>query len=109
LELKHNHLTFFTNEEILPNPNLDFGKVKNPYLSLKIKFLQGEQKILRVKLKEQKQQEKAAEIKEKKYSVLTSLVEFGEETLADDNENKLSLSYLTCSLDQWTQLDILKN
>ncbi|CAG8771854.1 11168_t:CDS:2, partial [Ambispora leptoticha] len=36
LALKPKHLTFFTNEEIIPNPNLDFGEITSPYLPLKI-------------------------------------------------------------------------
>src|SRR5207249_9768297 len=41
LQLKSSALSFLVNEEILPNPNTDFGEVKSPYLFLKTKFLEG--------------------------------------------------------------------
>ncbi|CAG8774561.1 12532_t:CDS:2, partial [Ambispora leptoticha] len=36
LSLKPSSLTFFTSENILPNPNFDFGQITSPYLPLKI-------------------------------------------------------------------------
>ena len=56
LELKPQPLAFFIGEEILPNPNLDFGETKSPYLPLKVKFLAGEQKVLLKQQEELKKQ-----------------------------------------------------
>src|SRR4051794_20536666 len=46
LHLKPASSTFLVNEEIIPDPNTDFGTPKSSYLPLKIKFLQGEQQSL---------------------------------------------------------------
>ena len=59
LQLKPTSLSFFTGEEIIPNPNLDFGEQTSSYLPLKLKFLFGEQKVLRIEAqKTKKEQEK---------------------------------------------------
>lgn len=75
LELKPSHLSFLVNEEIIPNPNLDFGEVKSSYLPLKTKFLAGEQKTLRKEREAQEKQLRAEEILANKQSIITSLLE----------------------------------
>ncbi|CAG8648047.1 954_t:CDS:2 [Ambispora gerdemannii] len=78
LSLKSSALTFFINEKILPNPNLDFGEVKDTYLPLKTKFLSGEQKVL-IKQKEQTaKQANREELIANKQSILNSLLDFAE-------------------------------
>ncbi|CAG8855694.1 22308_t:CDS:1, partial [Gigaspora margarita] len=77
LNLKPQQQNFFVREEIIPDPNTQFGSVKSSYLPLKTKFLGGEQKVLRVKLKEQEQQERVELVQKKKNSILKSLLEFG--------------------------------
>ncbi|KLL05415.1 MAG: hypothetical protein MRERV_1c103 [Mycoplasmataceae bacterium RV_VA103A] len=76
LELKPISQNFLVNNEIIPNPNLDFGEVKSPYLPLKIKFLQGEQKKLRKEREAQEKQLRAEEILANKQSIITSLLEW---------------------------------
>jgi len=53
LNLKFTSLSFLVNHQIIPNPHTDFGQAPHPYLSLKTKFLEGEQKTLSEKAKEQ--------------------------------------------------------
>src|SRR5205814_4521373 len=81
LSLKSTSLNFLTSEEILPDPNLEFGEVTSPYLPLKLKFLLVEQKILTKQRELQEKQQKEQEIKQKKLSILESLLEFAENRL----------------------------
>jgi len=74
LQLKSSSLSFLVNEEILPNPNLDFGETKSPYPPLKIKFMEGEQKILREQAKVQERKLREEEIQEQKLSIIHSLL-----------------------------------
>ncbi|CAG8603417.1 7360_t:CDS:1 [Ambispora gerdemannii] len=78
LSLKTNNLIFFTNAEILPNPNLDFGENPDPYLPLKTKFLSGEQKILRKTAEQKEKQISQQELQDNKQSILNSLLDFAE-------------------------------
>jgi hypothetical protein len=87
LQLKSSSLSFLVNEEILPNPNLDFGETKSPYLPLKIKFLEGEQKTLREQVKLKEKQIREEEIKEQKFSIIRSLL-----TLAQKRKEGQSLN-----------------
>ncbi|CAG8455354.1 12946_t:CDS:2 [Ambispora gerdemannii] len=66
LNLKPTTLNFLTNEEILPNPNLDFGETKSSYLPLKTKFLEGEQKVLEQKQRQEEKKLNQQEITDKK-------------------------------------------
>ena len=74
LNLKFNSLSFLVNHQIIPNPHTDFGKVPNPYLTLKTKFLEGEQKTLREEAKVKEKQTKEEEIQEQKLSIIRSLL-----------------------------------
>src|SRR6185369_17548293 len=94
LNLKPTTLSFLVNEEILPNPNLDFGEAKSPYLPLKIKLLEGEQKTLQKQQELQTKQIRQEEVEKNKQSIILSLVEFAEETKQEDEE----LHTLTYSL-----------
>jgi len=87
LQLKPTHLSFLIQEEVLPDPNTAFGETKSPYLPLKLKFLQGEQKILEQQAKERAKQTNQAEIQANKQSILVSLEEFAQE------EDDLNLNY----------------
>ncbi|CAH1756985.1 6480_t:CDS:2 [Entrophospora sp. SA101] len=80
LNLKPKSLSFLVNEEILPNPNLDFGEVKSPYLPLKIKLLAGEQKALEKQAEIKQKQLNQQQIEENKQSIILSLAEFAEAT-----------------------------
>jgi len=87
LQLKSSSLSFLVNEEIVPNPNLDFGETKSPYLPLKVKFLEGEQKILREQAKVRERVLREEEIQEQKFSIIRSLL-----TLAQKREEGQSLN-----------------
>ncbi|CAG8687119.1 11375_t:CDS:2, partial [Ambispora gerdemannii] len=90
LSLKSTNLNFFTNAEILPNPNLDFGESKDTYLPLKIKFLSGEQKTLLAEIKQRKKQANRTEIQANKDSILISLLGIRkDENLGEDTKKKI--------------------
>src|SRR6185437_10416693 len=81
LQLKPNTTTFLVQEEIIPDPNTQFGTAKSSYLPLKEKFLKGEQKTLR-KVKETKQKQlNEEEIKQNKLSILRNLMEFAHQQI----------------------------
>ncbi|WNE40635.1 MAG: Major outer membrane lipoprotein Lpp [Mycoplasmataceae bacterium] len=101
LQLKSTSLKFLLSEEIIPNPNTDFGKATNPYLPLKNKFLLGEQKTLKLIEKEKQKQLKSEEIKERKLSIITSLLEF-----AEDNQPLANFNY---TLEEWVVNETLKS
>ena len=83
LDLKFNNLSFLVNQQIIPNPQTDFGKAPNPYLTLKTKFLEGEQKTLREEAKVKEKQTKEEEIQEQKFSIVRALL-----TLFSDGKDK---------------------
>jgi len=87
LNLKFNSLSFLVNNQIIPNPHTDFGKVPNPYLTLKTKFLEGEQKILTEEAKARERQLREEEIQEQKISIIRSLL-----TLAQKRKEGQSLN-----------------
>jgi hypothetical protein len=76
LQLKPTSLSFFINEEILPNPNLDFGETTSPYLPLKLKFLLSEQKVLQKEAELAKKEQREEEIEEKKAAIFEALEKF---------------------------------
>jgi hypothetical protein len=74
LHLKPNTTTFLVGEEIIPDPNTQFGAIKSNYLPLKEKFLKGEQQTLR-KIKESEEKKlNEEEIKHNKLSILNALM-----------------------------------
>ena len=75
LQLKPSSLSFLVSEEIIPNPHTDFGETKSPYLPLKTKFLEGEQKTLLTQLKEQQKQANQQEVINKKLATLNNLLD----------------------------------
>jgi len=93
LDLKFNSLSFLVNQQIIPSPHTDFGKAPNPYLSLKTKFLEGEQKELREEAKIREKALREEEIQEQKLSIIRSLL-----TLAQKREENQSLN-ISLSLD----------
>ncbi|CAJ0836763.1 8501_t:CDS:10 [Entrophospora sp. SA101] len=72
LGLKATNLSFLVQEEIIPDPNTQFGETKSPYLPLKLKFLQGEQKALEQEAKARQKETDQEEIAENKRSILIS-------------------------------------
>lgn len=93
LDLKFNSLSFLVNQQIIPNPHTDFGKAPNPYLILKTKFLEGEQKELCEEAKIREKALREEEIQEQKLSIIRSLL-----TLAQKREENQSLN-ISLSLD----------
>ena len=88
LDLKFNSLSFLVNQQIIPNPHTDFGQAPNPYLTLKTKFLDGEQKELREETKIREKFLREEEIQEQKISIVRSLLKL----LADDEDEDLNIS-----------------
>ncbi|CAH1760040.1 1608_t:CDS:10 [Entrophospora sp. SA101] len=74
LGLKATNLSFLVQEEIIPDPNTQFGETKSPYLPLKLKFLQGEQKALEQEAKARQKETDQEEIAENKRSILKRLM-----------------------------------
>ncbi|CAG8470745.1 8142_t:CDS:2, partial [Racocetra fulgida] len=107
LELKPSSQNFLVNEEIIPNPNLDFGEVKSPYLPLKLKFLTGEQKILRKEREAQEKQLRAEEILANKQSIITSLLDQGTEKEAVRKVIKTLSNDTLLSHQQYAELSTL--
>ena len=90
------------NEDILPNPNLDFGLVTSPYLPLKLNFLLGEQKMLKKQLELVKKNQRGEEIKEKKLSII-------EELIVNFPEKQTDLHKLNYSLEKWVEVGAIKD
>jgi len=88
LNLKFNSLSFLVNNQIIPNPHTDFGQAPNPYLTLKNKFLDGEQKELREEAKVREKQIQEEEIQEQKMSIVHDLLKL----LSDDEGEDLNIS-----------------
>jgi len=85
--LKFTSLSFLVNQQIIPNPHTDFGQAPHPYLTLKTKFLEGEQKTLQEKAKEEEKVLREEEIQEQKLSIIRSLL-----TLAQKRQEGQSLN-----------------
>ncbi|CAI2193049.1 1210_t:CDS:2, partial [Funneliformis geosporum] len=85
LNLKYDTLSFFTQQQIIPDPNLEFGKPKDPYKLLKQQVIEKEQKKL---FKEQQAKEKAEALRRSQIvreSLLPSLIKFAQDNFAEDN------------------------
>ncbi|RHZ37565.1 hypothetical protein [endosymbiont GvMRE of Glomus versiforme] len=106
LSLKSSSLSFFVNQEIIPDPNTAFGETKSPYLPLKTKFLQGEQKILKKQQEEKEKQANQEQIQADKLSIITSLLKWYKET--DETQFNLTLdNYVEIGTLKGWQRDIL--
>jgi len=103
LNLKPASFSFLTSEEIIPNPHTDFGETKSPYLPLKTKFLEGEQKTLRKLKEEQEKKTSKEEIRQSKLSILRSLMIFAEEEMEENY-----LKDFNYSLDDWVKEGVIK-
>jgi hypothetical protein len=84
---KSSTINFLVQEEIIPDPHTQFGKAKSSYLPLKEKFLAGEQRIIRAKLEAEQEEFSGEQIKQKKLSILHSLMEFAQEQEGNLNIN----------------------
>jgi hypothetical protein len=81
LKLKPSNLSFLVNEEVLPDINTAFGATKPPYLTLKLKYLQGEKKTLEQQEKEAQKQSSQEQLAQDKQSIINSLMEFSEQEI----------------------------
>ena len=102
LNLKFTSLSFLVNQQIIPNPHTDFGQVPHPYLTLKTKFLEGEQKTLQEQAKERELTFRKEEIQEQKISIIRSLL-----TLAQKRQEGQSLN-INFPLDGWVKIGVLQ-
>jgi len=101
--LKFNTLSFLVNNQIIPNPQTDFGKVPNSYLILKTKFLAGEQKILKEQAKVQEKQLREEEIQEQKISIIRALLNLAQQRKAGQSLN------ISLTLDSWVKIGVLQS
>ncbi|WNE40138.1 MAG: Major outer membrane lipoprotein Lpp [Mycoplasmataceae bacterium] len=109
LQLKTTSLIFLISEQITPDPNTDFGKITNPYLPLKTKFLLGEQRILQLAEKEKTKQQKAEEINNQKLSIIASLLDFINNWKENPKKNKFDLRTSEYILEKWVEMEALNS
>ncbi|RHZ36541.1 LPP leucine zipper domain-containing protein [endosymbiont GvMRE of Glomus versiforme] len=78
LKLKYESLSFFNQQQILPDLNTQFGTIKNPYQALKQQILEKEQKKLFKEQQEAEKEETRKRMQEVRKSLLPSLLEFAQ-------------------------------
>src|SRR6185369_7976602 len=81
LKLENSAISYLVQQEIIPNPNLDFDQSKNPYQELKQTILVKNQRQIRQELAQLTKQQQKEEIEKVRNSLLPSLLEFSNQRL----------------------------